>query len=145
MSDTSGSASTREQRGDGDAESEREPDGLRAEPPRGLLLPRSSCARDLRSRPVLEEVEDREGAAENREGDPERSELGPTEMPDDRRVDEEVEGLRRQRAERRQREPEDLAVVPRPQSHKHVSRSRRRGDIYVAYAEAAMVASYAAT
>jgi hypothetical protein len=32
-------------------------------------------------------------------------------VPDDRRVDEEVERLRGERAERRQRKPDDLAVV----------------------------------
>ena len=51
---------------DRDAERERQPDGLRAEPPGRLLLPGAPRSRDLRGRPVLEEVEDREDAAEDR-------------------------------------------------------------------------------
>ena len=51
-----------DERRDGDAEREREPDRLRAEPSRGLLLAGAARARDLRGRPVLEEVEDREDA-----------------------------------------------------------------------------------
>ena len=89
---------------DRDAEREREPDGLRAEPPRRLLLPRSACPRDLRRRAVLEEVEDRERPAEDRERDTERRELRTPEVPHDRGVDEEIERLRRERAQRRQRE-----------------------------------------
>ena len=76
------------------------------------LLPGAARPRDLRGRPVLEEVEDREGAAEDRERDAERSELRPAEVADDRGVDEEVERLRRECAQRREREPDDLAVVP---------------------------------
>ena len=132
MSETSGSREHGEERRDGDAEREREPDRLRAEPPRRLLLAGSARARDLRGRPVLEEVEDRERAAEDRERDAERGELRPAEVPDDRGVDEEVERLRRERAQRREREPEDLAVVP-------VERSLTRARV------ASIVASYAAT
>ena len=114
---------------DGDAERERQPDRLRAEAPRRLLLPGATRTSHLRGRAVLEEVEDREGAAEDRDRDPERGELGPTEMSDDRRVDEEVERFGRERAQRREREPEDLAVVLGAEGHP------------VAW----MVASYAAT
>ena len=71
---------------------------------RRLLLPRSACPRDLRRRAVLEEVEDRERPAEDREGDAERRELRAPEVPDDGGVDEEVERLRRERAQRRERE-----------------------------------------
>ena len=105
------------QRRDRDAEGEREPDRLRAEPARGLRLSRSAGARDLRGRPVLQEVEDREDAAEDGERDAERRELRPAEVADDRGVDEEVERLRRERAQRRKREAEDLAVVPGAQPH----------------------------
>ena len=91
-----------DERRDGDPEREREPDRLRAEPPRGLGLPRSAGARHLRRRPVLEEVEDHERAAEDHGGDPERRELRAPEMADDRGVDEEVERLRRERAQRRE-------------------------------------------
>jgi len=41
----------------------------------------------------------------------ERRELRRPEVADDRRVDEQVQRLGRERAERRQGEPEDLAVV----------------------------------
>lgn len=54
---------------------------------------------------------------ENRAGEPERRDLRPAEMTDDCRVRQHVQGLRRERAERRQREPEDLAVVRRTQPH----------------------------
>ena len=89
---------------DRNAECKREPHRLRAEPPRRLLLPRSACAGDLCGRAVLQEVEDRERPAEDRERDAERRELGAPEVADDRRVDEEVERLRRECAQRRQRE-----------------------------------------
>ena len=102
---------------DRDPEREREPHRLRAEPPCGLLLARASRTRHLRGRPVLQEVEDREEPAEDRERDPERCELRAPEMADDRGVDEEVERLRRERAERRDRQPDDLPVVPRPELH----------------------------
>ena len=94
----------RQQRGDGDAERDREPYRLRAEPPRRLLLPRPARARDLRGRPVLEEVEDRERPAEDGERDAERRELVSPEMADDRGVDEQVERLGGERAQRRKRE-----------------------------------------
>jgi hypothetical protein len=76
-----------------------------------------SGASDLRRRPVLEEVEDREEPAEDREGDAESGELGPSEMTDDRSVDEEIERLRSEGAQRGEREPHDLAVVRRAQPH----------------------------
>ena len=63
------------------------------------------------------------------ERDAERRELRAAEVPDDRRVDEEVERLGRERAQRREREPDDLAVVLRPERQP----------------AAAIVASYAAT
>ena len=117
MSETSGSASAASEDRDRDPEREREPDRLRAEPPRRLLLARAAGARDLGGRPVLEEVEDREEPAEDRERDAERGELRAAEVADDRGVDEQVERLRRERAERRERQPEDLPVVPRPEPH----------------------------
>ena len=67
--------------------------------------------RDDGRRPVGEEVEDREGAGEQRAGEPERGDLRAAEVADDCRVDEDVERLRCERTERRQREPQDLAVV----------------------------------
>ena len=95
----------------------RQPHRLRAEAPRRRLLPGPARTSHLRGRPVLEKVEDREGAAEDRDRDSERGELGPTEMSDDRRVDEEVERFGRQRAQRGEREPEDLAVVLGAEGH----------------------------
>ena len=106
-----------DERGHGHPEGEREPDRLRAEASRRLGLPRTTGTRHLRRRPVLEEVEDHERAAEDHGGDPERSQLHPPEMPDDRGVDEQVERLRSERAERGNREPKDLPVVRRPQRH----------------------------
>ena len=97
--------------GDREAEAERKPERLRAEAVRDLRLACSGRAADLRSRPVLEEVEDAEEAGQHRGSDPERRQLLPAEMTDDRRVDEEVQRLGRQRAERRHRELQDLAVV----------------------------------
>ena len=47
----------------------------------------------------------------------ERRQLRPAEMADDRRVDEEVERLGRERAQRRDGELEDLAVVLGAQPH----------------------------
>ena len=97
--------------GDREAEAERQPERLRTEAVRDRRLPRSRGAPDLRRRPVLEEVEDAEETAEDDGRDPERRQLGPAEVADDRRVDEEIERLGGQRAERRHREPQDLAVV----------------------------------
>ncbi len=105
-----------------DADPERHPERLRREA-RGLLVPaRARRARDDRRRPVREEVEDRERAREHRSREAERGDLRPAEVADDRRVGEDVERLRRERAERRQREPDDLAVVGRTKAH----RARRR-------------------
>ena len=61
--------------GDRETEAERQPERLRAEPVRDLRLPRSRRAPDLRRRPVLEEVEDAEEAAEHRGRNPERRQL----------------------------------------------------------------------
>ena len=82
-----------------------------AELPRRPLLPGARRPPDLGGRPVLEEVEDREERAEHDGGDPERGELRAAEVADDRRVDEDVERLGGERAERRHGEAEDLAVV----------------------------------
>ena len=81
---------------------------------RGLLLaPRAVQARDLRGRAVGEEVEDRERRREHGRGDRERRELRRPEVPDDRRVDEHVQRLGGQRAERRARRARRCAVVAR--------------------------------
>ena len=69
--------------------------------------------RHLRRGPVGEEVEDRERRAQHRGGDRERGELGRPEVPDDRRVDEHVERLGRERPERGERQGKDFAVERR--------------------------------
>ena len=73
--------------------------------------------RDLRRRPVGEEVEDGERGRQHRRRDRERGELRRAEVADDRGVDEHVERLGGERAERRHGEPEDLAVVGRAPQH----------------------------
>ena len=73
--------------------------------------PAPEAARHDRRRPVGEEVEDRERAREHRPGEPERRDLRPPQMADDRRVHQHVERLRRERAERRQGQPQDPAIV----------------------------------
>ena len=113
--------------GQREADPERDPERLRREPRRPLLPARAGGARDDGGRPVGEEVEDREGAREDGAGEPERGDLRPAEMADDRRVDEDVERLGRQRPERRQREPHDLPVVGGAQAHRRtVQRLRER-------------------
>ena len=83
--------------------------------PRPSPAPR--CAPDLRRRPVLKEVEEPEDRAQHRRGNRERGELPLAEVSDDRGVDEEIERLGRERAQRRNRESEDLAVVLRAEPH----------------------------
>jgi hypothetical protein len=67
-------------------------------------------SRDLRGRPVGEEVAQRDDRAEDAPGQGERRELRRAEVADDRRVGQEVERLGGQRAQRGDREPQDLAV-----------------------------------
>jgi hypothetical protein len=90
---------------------EAEPERLRADASRVVLEPGPVQSRHARRGSVGEEVEDRERRAHDRGGDRERGELRRAQMADDRGVDQHVEGLGCQRAERRQREHEDLAVV----------------------------------
>jgi hypothetical protein len=59
--------------------------------------------RHLRGGAVGEEVEDRDRARGQRSGDRERAELRRAEVPDDRRVDQDVERLCGERPERGQR------------------------------------------
>jgi hypothetical protein len=77
------------------------------------VLARPGGAGHLRGRAVLEEVEHREHGQRGRRR-AQRGQLRAAEMPDDRRVDEDVERLRGERAERRRREAQDAAVVGRP-------------------------------
>ena len=65
---------------------------------------------------VGQEVEDTERGGEHRAGDTEPAELMRAEMPDDRRIGEDVQGLGDQRAECRHREPQNLPI---PRIHPH--------------------------
>jgi hypothetical protein len=112
------------QHSEADADRARQPQGLGGDAPGRLLLARAVQARHLSGRPVGQEVEERERPGEQRRGDGERRELLRPEVPDHRRVGEQVERLGRERAERRQREPEDLAVVRGAQRHARYSRTK---------------------
>ena len=90
---------------------ERSPERLRRDLGGLVLSARARCARHDCRRPVGEEVEDREGAREHGARKAERRDLRPAEMADDCRVGEDVQRLGRERAERRQREADDLAIV----------------------------------
>ena len=68
-------------------------------------------AGDLGGRAVGEEVEDREGSGKNRPRESQRRKLRAPEVSHDRRVDEDVKRLRRQRPECGQCKADDLAVV----------------------------------
>src|SRR3954451_3277679 len=94
------------------------PERLRGDPGGFVLSARPRCACHDRRRPIREKVEDREGPREHGAGQPERCDLRPTEVTDDRRVGEDVERLRRERAERRQRQTDDLAIVGGTKTHR---------------------------
>ena len=94
-----------------------QPQRLRAHE-RGLVsAPGAVQAGDVRGRAVGQEVEDRERGVEHGRGDRERGELRRPEVPDDRRVDEHVQRLGGERAERGQGEREDPAVVAASAEH----------------------------
>ena len=106
--------------GDGGPEREREPERLRAEAVRRLPRACADRAGHLRGRAVREEVEHREGAAQQEPGGAERRELRGAEVADDRRVDEDEGRLCGERPEREDGEAKDLAVVRRaPQCGDH--------------------------
>ena len=102
-------------------ERERDPDrGGQPQRLRGQLagaggVARAVQARDLGRRPVREKEAQRDERREHRGGDRERRELDRPEVPDDRRVDEQVQRLGRERAERGDRKTADLAIVGRSQ------------------------------
>jgi hypothetical protein len=102
---------------DGESEAQREPERLRPESVRDPLLAGPGGAAHLCRRAVLEEVEDAEEPAERRRRDRERRQLRSAQMADDRRVDEQVERLGGERAQCRDGELEDLAVVLRAELH----------------------------
>ena len=92
---------------------ERRPEGLRRKASGVVFAASARRPRDNGGRPVREEVEDRERSREHRPRKAERRDLRPAEMADDRGVGKDVERLGRERAEGRQREPNNLAVVRR--------------------------------
>ena len=78
---------------------------------RGPLVARADPAGDGRGRAEREEVEDAERRGQDRPGDREPGERPRAEPADDRGVHEDVERLRDERAEGREREPPDLTIV----------------------------------
>ena len=99
------------QRDDDRADRQGHPQRLGGHRPGALRLTRPVQPRHLRRHPVGQEVAQRRQRAEQRTGQRERRELRRAEVPDDRRVDQDVERLRGERAERGDGQPEDLAVV----------------------------------
>jgi hypothetical protein len=80
------------------------------------VLARTGRACDDGRRAVRQEVEDREGAGDDRAGEAEGRKLRSAEMAHDRGVDEHIERLGGKRPERGQREMQDLPVVSRAES-----------------------------
>ena len=111
IADTIGPLSGEPDGGERDAEPEREPHAGDAVLGRALRVARADAAGDGRGRAVGEEVEDPERHAQDGAGHAEPAERPGAEVPDDRGVGQHVERLGRERAERRDREPQDLAVV----------------------------------
>jgi hypothetical protein len=99
------------QREDREPDEQAQPQRLGAHQRRLPLLARAVQPRDVGGRAVGEEVEDREGGGEHRRRDREGGELRRPEVPDDRGVDEHVQRLGGERAERGHGEGEDPAVV----------------------------------
>ena len=96
-----------------EADRQREPESL-AGYLVGIAAPaRTVEARHLRGGCIAQEIEDAEERGEHRTGEAERRELVHAQVPDDRRVSQDVERLGRQRAERGQGDREDLPVVGR--------------------------------
>jgi hypothetical protein len=102
-----------QQGGEHDADPAREPQRLRSQAPRLLVLGGAGQARHLRGGAVGEEVEERERADDQRAGDGERGQLLGAKVSDHGGVGEQVERLGRERSEGGQGEPEDLPVVGR--------------------------------
>ena len=89
---------------------EREREGVPHEAARGVTVAPSERARDERRRPVGEEVEREEGEPEHGRAHAERRQRHGAGLPHERGVHERDERVRRERAERGQREGRDLAV-----------------------------------
>ena len=97
------------------------------------MLARTRGSRDDRRRPVGEEVEDRESTRKHRAGEPQRSDLRPPEMANDRRIHQHVNGLRGQRPECREGEAQDLAVMRRAEAHRATIMAPMKVGIIVPY------------
>jgi hypothetical protein len=69
--------------------------------------------RDVRGRRVGQEVAQGDDGRQERRGQRERRQLPGSEVADDGGIDEQVQGLGRERAQRREGETQDLAVVGR--------------------------------
>jgi hypothetical protein len=95
------------------ADGERQPQRLRRKLARVGLAAGAVKPRDMRGRRVGEEVAQCDDRRQQRRGQRERRQLLGSEVADDRGVDEQVQRLGRERAERREGETQDLAVVGR--------------------------------
>jgi hypothetical protein len=117
MSETSGSAAACDEDGDGHPEDEREP--IACAPSRRAVsaspapAARATCAvvAYWRKLNIANQPPSTTAAM------PSGRELGAAQVTDDRGVDEEIQRLCGERAQRRHREPDDLAVVLRPEPH----------------------------
>jgi hypothetical protein len=106
-----GAGRGRQHQGEGHADAGGQPQRLRRQRPGTRRLSRARQPRHLGGRAIGQKVEQREAAREQGARDRERGELGRTQVPDHRRVGEEIEGLGRESAERRHRQADDLPVV----------------------------------
>ena len=100
-------------RGHRHAEPQREPDRLRPERRRGAVLAGPVQPRHPGGRPVGQEDAEPDDGAQRRRGERERGELRRAQVADDRGVDQEVERLGRERAQRGHGQGQDLAVAAR--------------------------------
>jgi hypothetical protein len=101
------------QGGERAADRQRQPQRLCRELARVGLAAGAVQARNVGGRRVRQEVAQRDNGRQQRGGQRKRGELRRAEVPDDRRVGEQVERLGGERSERRQREAQDLAVMRR--------------------------------
>src|SRR5262249_60757450 len=83
-----------------------------------LVPPGTSGTCHDRRGPVREKVEDCERPGKHGPGESEGRDLRPPKVADDRRIDEDVDRLGCERAERRQSKPQDLAIVRRAEPHR---------------------------
>ncbi len=111
MAPTIGPLSAKPRRGQREAEAEREPHARDSVLGGAFAIAGAQPAGDRGGGAVGEEVEDAEGHAEHGAGHAEPAERAGPEVAHDRGVGQHVQGLGRERAEGRDREAKDLAVV----------------------------------